>query len=76
MLDDYFLLVRRIPGISLSVDAFWEMDTYTTGRLLEREKEIMKKEEDEYNKQKGKSKPRGTNSEEMEEIMEDLQEEA
>jgi hypothetical protein len=36
----------------------------------------MKKEEDEYNKQKGKSKPRGTNSEEMEEIMEDLQEEA
>lgn len=76
MLDNYFLLVRRIPGINLSVDAFWDLDTYTTGQLLEREKEIMKKEEDEYNKQKGKTTPRDSNSEEMEEVMEDLQEEA
>lgn len=40
------------------------------------EKEIMKKEEEEYNKQNGKTTPRDSNSEEMEEVMEDLQEEA
>jgi len=76
MLDNYFLIVRRIPGISLSPDKYWNLDTYTTSHLLKREKEIMDKEEEEYNKQKGKTKPREKNSEEMEELMSELQTEA
>jgi len=78
MLDNYFLLVRRIPGINLSPQSYWELDTYTTSHLLKCEKEIMKKEEEEYNKHNknkvGNTSQR-TNSEEMEEVMEDLQEE-
>ena len=48
MLEDYFLLVRRIPGISLSVSDFWELDTWTTAKLLSLEKEIIKEEEKQF----------------------------
>lgn len=46
MLSEYFLLVRRIPGISLSINEYWELDTFTTQYLLDLEKKIMKAEED------------------------------
>ncbi len=77
MLDNYFLLVRRIPGISLSPSAYWELDTYTTGHLLDLELEVMKKEEEEYNKSKGNKthKPRDTSSPEMIDLAEEIQEE-
>lgn len=45
MLSEYFLLVRRIPGISLSPSEYWELDTFTTQYLLDLEREIMKEEE-------------------------------
>lgn len=44
MLEEYFLLVRRIPGIALSVEDYWNMDTWTTAKLLSMEKEIIKEE--------------------------------
>ena len=44
MLEEYFLLVRRIPGIALSVDDYWNMDTWTTAKLLSMEREIIKEE--------------------------------
>ena len=51
MLSEYFLLVRRIPGLSLSPEEYWDLDTFTTQYLLDLEKEIMKEEE---NASKGK----------------------
>lgn len=44
MLEEYFLLVRRIPGIALSVEDYWNMDTWTTAKLLSMEREIIKEE--------------------------------
>jgi len=44
MIEEYFLLVRRIPGISLSIDDYWEMDTWTTAKLLLLERAIIDEE--------------------------------
>lgn len=52
MLSEYFLLVRRVPGISLSPEEYWDLDTFTTQYLLDCEKEVIKAEED---ASKGKS---------------------
>lgn len=78
MLEQYFLLVRRIPGISLSPREYWETDTYTTTKLLELEHEVIKKEEKEYRKAKGESysEPRDTSSQEMMDLADEMQEEA
>lgn len=37
-------MVRRIPGISLSPNEYWELDTFTTRKLLDLEQEIIDKE--------------------------------
>lgn len=75
MLDDYFLLVRRIPGISLSINEYWELDTFTTQKLLGLELEIMEKEEKQLKEAQGKKEyveqPEG-NSEEMNDLMDDM----
>lgn len=72
MLEDYFLLVRRIQGLSLSPSDFWELDTFTTQKLLDMEMEIIKKEQEEYDKLNNKKtyveQPEG-NSEEMNDIV-------
>ena len=44
MIEEYFLLVRRIPGLSLSINDYWEMDTWTTGKLLMMERAIIEEE--------------------------------
>ena len=70
MLEDYFLLVRRIPGISLSVEDYWNLDTWTTAKLLDMEKKIMEEEAKEYNDNKHsyEERPDG-NSEEMNDLV-------
>lgn len=70
MLEDYFLLVRRISGLNLSVDDYWELDTWTTAKLLDMEKRIIKEEQKEYNKNNKtyEERPQG-NSEEMNELV-------
>lgn len=75
MLEDYFLLVRRIPGISLSPSDFWELDTFTTQKLVSLELEIMKKEEEAMNKSKSDyvERPDG-NAEEMNSLMDEMSE--
>ena len=73
MLEDYFLLIRRIPGISLSPSEFWELDTFTTQKLLNMELDIIKAEEEQLEKANGTSKyveQREENSEEMNSIVE------
>ena len=72
MLEEYFLLVRRIPGISLSIKEYWEMDTWTTAKLLHMEREILKEEQKEYDKQNNKyiERPDG-NSEEMNALVDE-----
>lgn len=75
MLEDYFLLVRRIPGISLSPSDFWELDTFTTQKLVSLELEIMEKEEEAMNKSKSDyvERPDG-NAEEMNSLMDEMSE--
>ena len=70
MLEEYFLLVRRIPGISLSVEDYWNLDTWTTAKLLDMEKKIMEEEAKEYsdNKHSYEERPDG-NSEEMNDLV-------
>jgi len=74
MLEEYFLLVRRVPGLSLSVDEYWEMDTWTTAKLLSMEKEIMGAEAKEYgDKNTYEERPDG-NSEYMNDLVDELSE--
>lgn len=74
MLEEYFLLVRRISGINLSIDDYWEMDTWTTAKLFDLEKKIMDAENKMYNdKEKYKERPDG-NSEEMNDLMDEMTE--
>ena len=70
MLEEYFLLVRRIPGISLSVEDYWNLDTWTTAKLLDMEKKIMGEEAKGYgdNKHSYEERPDG-NSEEMNDLV-------
>ena len=72
MLEEYFLLVRRIPGLSLSVNDYWELDTWTTAKLLDMEKEIIKREAEEFNdKNEYEERPKG-NSEEMNSLVDEM----
>lgn len=73
MLEEYFLLVRRIPGISLSIEDYWNMDTWTTAKLLDMERKIIEEEQKEYNKQNNtyEERPDG-NSEEMNDLVDEM----
>ena len=69
MLEDYFLLVRRIPGLNLSVNDFWEMDSWTFAKLLSMELEVIKAEKEAYSdKEEYVEQPEG-NSPEMNDIV-------
>lgn len=73
MLEDYFLLVRRIGGLSLSIDEYWELDTWTTAKLLSLERKIIEEEQKEFNKDKDEyvERPDG-NSQEMNDLMDEM----
>ena len=73
MLEEYFLLVRRIQGLGLSVGDYWELDTWTTAKLLSLERQIMEEEQKEYNKQNKvyEERPDG-NSEEMNDLVDEM----
>ena len=73
MLEDYFLLVRRIPGISLSPNEFWELDSFTTQKLISMEMEIIEEEQKQLKESEGKKdyvEQPEENSEEMNDIVE------
>lgn len=73
MLEEYFLLVRRIQGIGLSIDQYWEMDTWTTSKLLRMEEKIIEEEQKQYNKDNKvyEERPDG-NSEEMNNLVDEM----
>ena len=72
MLEEYFLLVRRVQGLGLSVKDYWELDTWTTAKLLSLERKIMEEEQKEYNKHNNsyEERPEG-NSEEMNDLVDE-----
>ena len=72
MLEEYFLLVRRIPGISLSVKEYWEMDTWTTAKLLDMERQIMEEEAKAYSDKKTYEERPSDNSEEMNDLVDEM----
>ena len=74
MLEEYFLLVRRIQGIGLSVEDYWSMDTWTTAKLLSMERTIMEEEAKQYSdKKQYVERPEG-NSEEMNDLVDEMME--
>ena len=68
MLEIYFLLVRRIKGLGWSLADFWEADTWTTSKLYCMELDVIEEENKEFNK----DKPESQNSEEVEELVEEM----
>ena len=76
MLEEYFLLVRRIPGLSLSLDDYWCLDTWTTQKLLDLEQSIIDREIENNPDSKDKyTEHHEGNSEEIESLVEDMQDE-
>ena len=72
MLEEYFLLVRRIQGIGLSVEDYWNLDTFTTAKLLSMERKIIEEEQKAYSdKEEYVERPDG-NSEEMNRLMDEM----
>lgn len=69
LLDIYFLLVKRIKGIGLSLKDFWELDTWTTSKLYCLELDLIDEEE---RASKGKSNPEKNNDEYTEKVAEGL----
>ena len=73
MLEDYFVLVRRIQGIGLSLDDYWQMDSWSTAKLLSMERAIIDEEiksNPDY-KNKYEERPEG-NSEEMNDLVDEM----
>ena len=66
-------MVRRIQGIGLSIDQYWNMDTWTTAKLLSMERTIIEEEQKEYNKNNKvyEERPDG-NSEEMNDLVDEM----
>ena len=66
-------MVRRIQGIGLSIKEYWELDTWTTAKLLDMERKIIEEEQKEYNKQNKvyQERPDG-NSEEMNDLVDEM----
>lgn len=50
LLNKYFLLVKRVEGIGLSLNDFWEMDTRQFNLLYNNELEIIQAEQKEMEK--------------------------
>lgn len=72
MLEEYFLLVRRIQGIGLSVNEYWELDTWTTSKLITMEKAIMDEEAKQYSDKKEYNERPDGNSEEMNDLVDEM----
>lgn len=73
MLEDYFLLVRRVKGMGLSLDDYWQMDSWSTAKLLSMERAIIDEEiksNPDY-KNKYEERPEG-NSEEMNDLVDEM----
>jgi hypothetical protein len=73
MLEDYFLLVRRISGLSLSIDDYWNLDSWTCAKLLHMERQIIEEEQKQYNKNNKvyKERPDG-NSEMVNDLVDEM----
>lgn len=70
-LDKYYLLVRRIPGLSLSIDDYWKTPTSTINQLYNNEMEVIQKEEEEQRKlDKGHNTKRSDHKEDSQSAIE------
>lgn len=48
MLDEYYILTKRIKGMGLSLKEYWDSDSYQIGYIFQKEKELMDYESKEY----------------------------
>ena len=49
-MDEFFILVRRIPGLSMSIDEFMNSSSFQINYILHKEYEIIEHEEREREK--------------------------
>ena len=56
MIDEYYLLARRVGGLSMSIFDFWNTDFDTFYQLLRNELTIIKEEQKEQEKNRLESK--------------------
>lgn len=71
MLDVYLLLVHRIEGIGLSLEDFWNMDTWTVSKFYCLELELIEKENKEF-KNKGHDDYSDENNPEVDDLFEEM----
>ena len=69
MLSIYLMLVHRVEGIGLSLDDFWEMDTWTTSFFYLSELAIIEEEQRSAKQYENKSGGDGYGFEENEETV-------
>lgn len=48
MLDEYYLLTKRINGLGMSLQDFWDSDSRQIGYLVQKEQELIRYEDEEY----------------------------
>lgn len=49
-LDEYYILCKRIEGMSLSLEEFFNTDSFYISYILKKELDLMEAEKDEYEK--------------------------
>lgn len=67
-LDIYSLLVHRIKGLGLSLNDFWQWDTWTTSKMYCMELELIDAEEEAMNDDEDSKQ----DSEEMKDLYEEM----
>lgn len=74
-LDKYYFLIRRIPGLSMSLTDFWDTPSQHVNQIYRNEMEVLKKEKEEYDKMNKKHGTTRPDHKDDSEVMVDLYEE-
>lgn len=71
MIGIYLTLIHRIHGIGLSLNDFWEMDTWTTSLIYQTELKLIEKEEKTQHKEYSVN-PEEKNNPQVTELYEEM----
>lgn len=67
-LDIYFMICHRIKGIGLTLNDFWQWDTWTTSKIYCMEMELIEEEDEAFNDDEDSKQ----DSEEMKDLYEEM----
>lgn len=72
MIGIYLTLIHRINGIGLSLNDFWEMDTWTTSLIYQTELKLIEKEEKTQHHKGYSVNPEEKNNPQVTELYEEM----